>query len=195
MTMTETKEIGIDTGIDIGTYHNTEFKDGSIQLKQTAINANGKPIYAMEGYWESNIIDLIGAFKEYDTVALTKTQMTKDIYSIETRTSSDGIAFTEYQALTETSKIQSPKNRYIQVKINFFAGLNVETYIVANFNNAAEKDNWTNSEFLDTSNGLRLKRDYTWTMDVDPTWAEAGSLHRKKIKQSDWKQINSLSIE
>lgn len=189
----ETREIGIDTGIGLGTYHNTEYINGNIQLRQKEVNENGKPIYSMEGHWESDIVDLVDKFKEYDNVALAKTQQTKDIYSIETRVSDDGVIFSEYQATTPEGKVQSPMKRYIQVKLNFFAGLINQVYTTS-FNTEVEAGDWRNGEFVDTSSGLKLKKDYVLPMEKDATWIEAGSLHRKLIKKEDWKQINSIGV-
>src|SRR5690625_3674326 len=103
----ETKEIGIDMGIGIGTFVNTEYVNDAIQLKRKEGNINNKPIYEMERYWESEVVDLVDKFREYDNIALAKTQEVKDIYSIETRVSDDGINFEEYVATTPDSKVQS----------------------------------------------------------------------------------------
>lgn len=190
----ETKEIGIDTGIGIGAFVNTEYVNDTIQLKRKEGNINNKPVYEMEGYWESEIIDLVDNFREYDNVALAKTQEIKDIYSIETRVSDDGVNFEEYTATTPDGKIQSEMKRYIQIKINFFAGMTREDVEVASFNSLETVDKWENTDYIDTSNGLRLKRDYEFDMSVDTTWNDEGSLHRKPVKKSEWQKINSIGV-
>ncbi len=191
----ETKEIGIDTGIGIGTFHNTEYVDGAIRLKQINTNKIDTPIYEMEGYWESEVIDLVDKFKEYDTVALARTQEIRDVYSIETRVSDDGINFDEYQATTPESRVQSTMKRYIQVRINFFAGMNEEEYAIVDFNSSEDKNEWDNNEFIETDGSLKLKKDYEFSMNSDESWADEGVLHRKKIVRSEWKKIDSIGIE
>lgn len=191
--ITETKTIGIDTGLGIGTFHNTEYVDGSIRLKVVDTDNNHNPVYAMEGYWESEIIDLVDKFKDYDTVALSKTQESKDVISIETRVSDDGINFTDYQSVSEENKIQSETKRYIQIKINFFAGMNKKEYTLFNFDSPDEIDNWNNSEFVDMTNGLRLKRNYELEMSRE-LWNDEGSLHSFKVSRNDWKKVDSLNI-
>lgn len=41
---------------------------------------------------------------------------------------------------------------------------------------------------------LSLKRDYTFDKQVDSTWSNTGSLHRKKITRSQWQRIDRLEV-
>lgn len=191
----ETKEIGIDTGIGVGIYHNTEFVDGKIQLKKVSKTDTGKPVYEMNGYWESEVIDLVDKFKEYDRIALSKLQEITDVYSIMTRTSSDGITFDEYIATTPEGKIQSETKRYIQVKVNLFAGLSNESDLVSDFTSPSAIEDWENNKFIETDGVLKLKKEYQLEMNKDNTWADEGSLHRKLIKKENWKKIDSIGVE
>lgn len=191
----ETKEIGIDIGVGIGTFVNTEYVNGSIQLKQKIGQINNKPVYEVKGYWESEVIDLKDRFREYKNVALKKTQKTKDICSIETRVSDDGINFDDYIPTTHDGRIQSDTKRFIQVKINFFAGLTEEFNEIAKFDSDEKTNEWENNMYIDTSNGLRLKRNYEFVMNEDSTWSEEGFLYRKKIIKEHWKKIDSLGVE
>lgn len=187
---TETKEIGIDTGIGIGTFYNTEYIDGFIQL----IKKDSSSTYVMEGYWESEIIDLVDRFKEYDSVALDKMQQSKDVHSILTRVSDDGISFDNYVATTPEGKIQSEMKRFIQIKINFYAGLTDENILVSDFNSPEDINNLENNQFVEAKQGLKIKREYECQMNKDSNWNEEGSLHRKVIKKSEWKKIDSIGV-
>lgn len=44
------------------------------------------------------------------------------------------------------------------------------------------------------SMGLKLKRDYIFDKEVDSTWSDTGSLHRKKITRSQWQRIDRLEV-
>ncbi|MFI2129405.1 hypothetical protein ACH434_05040 [Lysinibacillus fusiformis] len=41
---------------------------------------------------------------------------------------------------------------------------------------------------------LSLKRDYTYDKELDSTWSDTGSLHRKKITRSQWQRIDRLEV-
>ncbi|WP_107924857.1 hypothetical protein [Lysinibacillus parviboronicapiens] len=41
---------------------------------------------------------------------------------------------------------------------------------------------------------LSLKRDYTYDKELDSTWSDIGSLHRKKITRDDWVRIDRLEV-
>ena len=192
----ETKEIGINIGINKGNYVNTEFKNDYIQLKQVSVQEDGSPVYEKEGYWESEVVDLIGKFKEYDKIAVSVVKHTSDTYAILTRVSDDGIEFTEYVVTTTDGKMQSKTARYVQVKINLFAGaiggeisLYDPLYSIGN-----DIIDWDNSEYLEVRDSIKLKTDYNFTMNKDETWSETGTLHRSEINPSEWRKINSIQV-
>ncbi len=41
---------------------------------------------------------------------------------------------------------------------------------------------------------IQLKRDYTFDKQVDSTWSDTGSLHRKKITRSQWQRIDRVEV-
>ncbi|MEK4025530.1 hypothetical protein [Sporosarcina sp. FSL W7-1283] len=192
MATVETKEIGIALGVDKGSYIKTEYVKGKIQLKKiTGSESN----FEKEGYWESEIIDIAGKFKEYDKLAVTKTQFTKDLYLIETRTSDNGVDFDPYIALSAGGSILSTKRKYIQIKITFFAGYVEENVNVDDFDSEESQGNW-DSEFITVEDGnLKLKENYTYEMTKDATWTQEGTLFRQPIQNTKFKKINSLNIE
>lgn len=48
--------------------------------------------------------------------------------------------------------------------------------------------------YEDGATSLSLKRDYTFDKQVDSTWSDTGSLHRKKITRSQWQRIDRLEV-
>lgn len=192
MATVETKEIGISFGVDKGSYNKTEVVNGSLKLKKVS---GSESIFEKQGYWESEVIDIAGKFKEYDKLAVTKTQFTDDLYKVETRTSDDNIAFNDYIAISVGGSILSPKKRYIQIRINLYAGYVNENVKVSEFNNVLETDKWADSSMVDTDTGLKLKKDFVYNMTPDNTWTNEGSLLRQPIKKTKFKQINTLGME
>lgn len=185
----ETKEIGISLGVGKGTFYNVEFVSGKLQLEKN----NGT--YKKEGYWVSEVMDIEGKFREYDKLALSKKQFTKDYYKVETRTSDDGQNFNDYAAITAGGSIMSPKKRYIQVKITFYAGMIEEFVQLFEFNDSDEVNEWHENDYITTENGLRLKTDYQYDMTQDTSWNEDGTLLRQLVEVAKFKQINSLELE
>ncbi|WP_144787021.1 hypothetical protein [Lysinibacillus fusiformis] len=41
---------------------------------------------------------------------------------------------------------------------------------------------------------LSLKRDYTYDKELDSTWSDTGSLHRKKITRLQWQRLDRLEV-
>jgi len=195
MATVEEKEIGIPLGVDEGEYYNTEYSNGALHLKKEGETSTGEALYVREGYWISEVIDTVGKFKDYDKIAVTKIQFTKDYYKIETRTSDNGINFDGYVALTAGGNIMSVMKRYIQVKITLYAGLIEDTVVISNFNNMTDVGEWDSSEYVETDGVLKLKRDYLFKMNRDNSWTNDGYLLRKKIVRSEWKKIDRLEVE
>lgn len=186
----ETKELGISLEVGKGTYYKTEFVNERLQLKKTS-----ETTFEKEGYWESEVVDIVGKFKEYDKIALTKTQFTSDLYLVETRTSDDGVVFDDYIALSVGGHILSTKRRFIQIKITLYVGYVEENVLVDDFNTPLSKDKW-DSSFVEMSNGsMRLKENYSYEMVKDDTWTQEGTLFRQPIQKTRFKQINTLEIE
>lgn len=48
--------------------------------------------------------------------------------------------------------------------------------------------------YEDGTTSLSLKRDYILDKQVDSTWSDTGSLHRKKITRSQWQRIDKIEV-
>lgn len=191
----ETKEIGISFDIGQGNFVNTEIVSGSLRLKKIAESATLEPIYEKEGHWISKVIDTVDKFREYDKIAVTKVQFTKDLYKIETRSSDNGVDFNPYIALSAGSNILSPKKRYIQIKITLYAGFLDESFTISDFNNPLDANKWEDNTYIETNGVLKLKRYYEFSMTEDTSWTDEGSLHRQTINKDKWRRIDKLGVE
>lgn len=191
----ETKEIGISLGVGNGTFVDTEYINGNLQLTQVSTTPTGESVYASNGYWESNPVDLVDKFNDYDKVVLTKTVFTQDFYEVLTRTSDDGITYDSYIAVAIDRTVQSPTRRFIQIKINLEAGSIEGELLISDFNETTDVNEWLNNSFVETDGKLKLKRNYQLGMTKDATWVDTGLLFRKLITRTEWKKIDSLNIQ
>lgn len=192
----ETKEIGVDVGVETGTYHNTEYVDGKIQLTHVGETVQHKPVYEIEGYWESEVIDLVDKFREYDKVVLSKVHEDIDVVAILTRVSDDGVNFDDYTATTPEGKVQSEMKRFIQVKLSFFAGMTNEGMFIDDFSDENSINNWEDNTFIEISEGsLKLRKEYSFEMNKKETWEEEGSVHKITVNKDNWERIEEILIQ
>ena len=139
----ETKEIGLPFGLS-GTFQNTQVDTttGFLRLVEIDRDSSGNPIYADEGYWESDVIDLVDKFTDYDKIFITSKSMGSDSYAVQTRVSEDSIIWSDWTPVALDGAIQSDTKRYVQVKIILYAGFVSETVVI-------NKSEFTNSnEFV-----------------------------------------------
>ena len=192
----ETKKIGLSIGTS-GTHYNTFFDetDQTIKLLPADTDANGNPVYYNEGHWTSDAIDLQDKFKDYEKVFVDNINNGESSISVETRVSDDGITWDDWLPVLEDGSIQSATKQHIQVKITFKAGFVTDVFLISEFNNESDKDLFDNNAYIDTSDGLKLKRNYQRDMEKDTTWTGEGSLHKKKITRDEWMKIDKLKIK
>lgn len=192
----EKKEIGLSVSTS-GTHFNTEIDllTNTLRLKKIGIDELGNITYEKEGYWISNIIDLQDKFNDFEKVFTSNINSGSSSISIHTRVSDDSLIWTDWITVSMDGTIQSETKRYIQIKINLFAGYNESVFLISNFKNSNDVNLFSNNEFIDTSNGLKLKRTYRQDMIKDLSWSESGSVFRKKIILDDWTRIDKLDTK
>lgn len=184
---TEIKEVGLSISLS-GTHNNTEIKNGKLTLKSTDVDGNGLPIYAKEGFWTSDAINLGDNFKDFDKVFTTHVNNGLSSFSISTRVSDNNIDWSEWVAIAIDGTIQSETKQYIQVRIDLFAGFVTDSFVISN-------SDFEENKFVEkTVSDIRLKRDYKFDMSKDPSWAEEGSLHRQKITRDEWLRIDKMNV-
>lgn len=192
----ETKEIGLTIGVDKGIFNNAFYDstDNTIKLAITDTDGFGNPIYAEQGSWISEVINLSDKFLDYDKVFTNHTDNGASSIAISTRTSHDSMTWDDWTPVALDGTIQSETKQFIQVRIDFFAGYVTDVFLISEFDNEEDRDLFTDKTYIDTSNGLRLKREYEWDMTKDATWTDTGSLHRKAISRADWLRVDKLNV-
>lgn len=192
----EKKKIGLPLGSSGGTFYNTYYDntDNSIKLNVAKLDGSGNSVYEEEGYWISDKINLQDKFKDYEKIFTTHVDSGSSHIAIQTRTSSDGINWDDWTPIAMDGTIQSETKQYIQVKIIFYAGFVTDVYLISDFNDEDAKNLFEDNTFIDTANGLRLKREYEFDMELDESWNDEGSLHRKLINKDEWLRIDGLNI-
>lgn len=193
----EVKEIGLAIGTS-GTHENTFYDETtkSIKLVKTVeSDGDGKPLYEEFGQWTSDVVNLEDNFNDFQKVFAKNTDEGTSHIVIQTRVSDDGIQFDEWIPLAEDGTIQSETKQYVQVRIQFYAGLVPKEQIVSDFNKTANASLFDDTTFIDTTNGLRLKRDHPMDMEADTSWTDEGSIRRVKIHRDDWIRIDGISVD
>lgn len=191
----EQKDIGLPISLG-GTHHNTEIDSstGFLRLKAVDLDATGKNIYAEEGSWISSVIDLEDKFADFGKVFTTDKIGLGSSMAILTRVSEDKNNWTDWVAVAMDGTIQSTKTQYIQIRIDFFAGFETDVYLISEFDNVVDVNLFDNNSFIETSNGLRLKRNYEYNMTVDSSWTGEGSLHTKRVTRAEWLRIDKMNV-
>lgn len=128
----EKKEIGLPIGIS-GTHNNTEINKstGFLQLIEVDTDSQGKSIYAEQGSWTSDVIDLEDKFQDFDKVFTINTNNGSSSFAVLTRVSDNGRDWTDWIAIAEDGAIQSDTKQYIQVRIDLFAGFVTDEFVIA----------------------------------------------------------------
>lgn len=184
----ERKEIGLPIGVS-GTHNNTEIDltTGYLRLAQVDTDGQGNPVYAEEGTWVSDVINLEDKFHDFEKVFASNIDNGTSSFAILTRVSDNNIDWSDWVAVGYDGAILSDTKQYIQVRVDLFAGFVTDVFIISNSDFEA-------NEFVEISNNIKLKRDYQYNMVLDSSWADVGSLHRKKITRSEWVRIDRFEV-
>lgn len=185
-----TKEIGLPVSLSQGTYVNTEYKNGKLQLKEVTKDSSGNPTYEPQGSWESPIIsigDLVTAFER--VVKNLSTSGTNAKYRIYTKSSQNNVNWSDYVEINyDNSSIKSPVGLYARIKIEFSTALSPTLFMVDDF-----IDGKYNTDFIESSGGsLRLKRNRSFP----PTAGNHGSgfLLTITIPASKYHKLNRIQV-
>lgn len=190
----EQKSIGLKFGVEgSGTFENTELINGIVQLIEVDKDWDENPVYIHTGSWTSDIIDIGDNFSAYGKVFTSFATLDSYTTIIHSRTSSDGIDFEEWKLADEDGTINSTKNQFIQVRIVLHAELESKTKEVSSFNSDEESAKFDNP-FIDTTEGLKLKRDYLFEMTKDESWNDDGQVFRLAFNKNDWLKVNELTM-
>lgn len=191
----ERKEIGLSIGVS-GTHDKTKInKDtGFLELVDIDVDGEGRPVYTEKGSWTSDVIDLGDIFQDFEKVFTDSKVNGASSFAVLTRVSDNGRDWSDWVAIAEDGTIQSETKQHIQVRIDLFAGFVTDVFLISEFNNVDDVSLFEPNHFVETSNGLRLKREYEYDMTLDSTWSDTGGLHRKKITRDEWVSIDKLKV-
>ena len=181
----ERKRIGINLELK-GVYTNTQLINGVIQLKPTLVN--GVTVYPETGEWVSEVINIGDNFRDYDNLLTNIVNDGDSTVEVFTRSSQNGVNFTDLVQVDSTNKILSQKNQYTQVRVRVYpaeANNNVQFNLLG-----------YNSEQVEfTENSVKLKKELEFEMELDETWTPEGFLYRKKVNRlEDWNRIDRLNV-
>lgn len=188
-----TENIGVPIDLSAGNFMNTEIGANGLQLKynrQTYDKISN--VYADYGVWISDSIDLVDKYTSLENLAITSIVNGLSSYKSYTRTSDDNFTWDNYIEIDSTGKMMSVPRRFIQIKIEFFGGLQDKTEVVDDF---VDPLDFESNEYIgfDGSN-LQLKRNYKYEQSIDSTWTESGNVFRRTIDKSKFKKIDSIRI-
>lgn len=182
-----TQEIGIPIDLSSGEFQGTVYKDGVLQLIEVGVDDLGQIVYAEKGSWISDPIPIQDKIQAFKNVVRSIVEDAGTTIITSVAVSDDGFNWSEYVRVGTDGKILNAEvKRFAKVKVELFASLNSSEMLV--------DPKKYESEFIDTSNGIRIKRKYSWDMTKDDTWSDEGSLHRKKITRDDWARIDKISV-
>lgn len=156
-------------------------------------------LYFSSGVYESPVLDLGDNFKDIvkidqiiDIPSVTTGQTAASV-KLYTSTSSDNVTFSDWQPVNPDGTIVSPSARYIKVKIELTADEEIQEKTIYDFA-STEVNNFRINDKVLFDNSLKLKVNYTSTMQNDPSWSDTGSLLRVTINKSDYKTIEKIKV-
>lgn len=129
----ERKEIGLSIGVS-GTHNNTEIDSvtGHLRLAQVDTDGSGNPIFAEEGTWISDVINLEDKFADFEKVFSSSLDKGSSSIAILTRVSDNNMDWSNWVAVGYDGAILSDTKQYIQIRIDLFAGFVTDLFLVAN---------------------------------------------------------------
>lgn len=127
----EHKEIGLPIGVS-GTHNNTEIDSatGYLRLVQVDTDGQGNPVYAEEGTWVSDVINLEDKFHDFEKVFASNIDNGTSSFAILTRVSDNNIDWSDWVAVGYDGAILSDTKQYIQVRVDLFAGFVTDVFLI-----------------------------------------------------------------
>lgn len=179
-------EIGIPISSSTGEYHNTEFKNGKLQLIEVNQDIIGDAVYEPEGYWISERIRILDKFKAFKN--FVKTASGNGNYKIFTQSSVDTYTWTEWKEINyEDGSILSPMGAWARVKIEITANKVNSQIVVDRFNDTSKFGN----DLINNGNGyLGLKKKYTYTMSD----TENENIYVQHVEKTKFKKVDKIRI-
>ncbi|MEK3788049.1 hypothetical protein [Paenibacillus sp. FSL K6-1230] len=187
-----TKVIGFPIDLSKGTFVNTEYIDGKLQLKSVSKDINGNTVYMKEGSWESEVISIGDKVTSFEKIIKNVATSLSSTYKIFTKSSQNNSTWTDYvEVEPSNSLILSPTGLYAQVKIVLQTAPTETTFLLDEF-----VDGKYDTEYVDSSSGsLRLKRSIALNGVNDDSWTDEGNITITSFARSKLSKINSIALQ
>ena len=149
------------------------------------------PSYISQGTWESPIIDLGEGWIETTGSEILETLPTTDtLITYEIAYSEDGNTFSAYETFNSENL---PQTRYIKIKATLVSNNATQNIKTLNFDQSNAENTFILNEFTQANSQLELKNNYSYTDDT-PTTEGAGKIYDFTIDRTQFKSINSISV-
>lgn len=187
--MAVTHEVGLPLDLSKGTFVDTEYVDGFLQLKVMKISDKGNAIYAESGYWESEAIGIKDKITAFKRISKTSELVNGATYKIFTSSSEDRSVWSSWEEIDYIDgTIKSPKNNFAKVRIEIKSTMSDEIVTIDDFTVVGKYSN----EFVNSDKGvLELKRNYEYEMD---TLSSSDSIYTKLITRNTFNKINKVRV-
>ncbi|PVC75090.1 hypothetical protein C2I27_04175 [Priestia megaterium] len=169
--------------------------NGSPQIGFTKIEMYGLGkvnTYTSPGNYESSIVDLGSNFKEVLKVETIANTVNNTSVSVYTSTSQDGQSFSKYQ-LVNTDGTLATSGRYLKIKVELSSDGEVEERLVYDFPEDKRNAFHENDKIL-FNGAAKLKIEYSFDMNKDDSFIEAGILLRQKIMKKSFNYIDTVKV-
>lgn len=149
-------------------------------------------IYSSNGVFTTPVLDFGAYVQEFKTISAIRNVKDGTDLKIYTSTSNDLINFSPFEEIDYgTGKITSPFGRYMRLRIEFY-GRTLRSNVTLNNFSKDEASQFQKNEFVEFSNGLKIKTDYIDSMTQYNPWHEEGAVFIKTIENNEYIKIYSL---
>ncbi|MEC0210254.1 discoidin domain-containing protein [Paenibacillus ehimensis] len=149
--------------------------------------------YFSRGNIEFSTYDLGQFFRQVKSISSIKNIPTGTEVRVYTSTSNDGIIFSPYSLTDTNGLITSPQGRFIKTKVELIGKSETQIITLNNFTSQEISQFQPDDQILFDS-GLQLKTVYLKNIPTDSAWNENGSLYRKSLEKSVYRQIDKIEV-
>lgn len=184
----ETIEIGLGLDLGKGDFENCEWVEDTLKLTK---DENGQ--YHTSGQWTSEVTELKDKFKKFDKVVLDKTLEGNATTEVFTRTSEDGISFSEWEKL-QGNEIAQGTSRYVQVRVDLIAGYTTSSKETSFVNVDLEGKVKDHQHFTSDKDGVKLSKAVPYKVKKSSVVLEEGLVSEVEINIDDFETISNFNF-
>lgn len=183
-----TKDEKIIVDLSQGTFVDTIYKNGALQLVEIGIDSLGQIVYADSGHWISSIITYPDKFKEYKNMEFTPVIQEGAAYKISVSSSDNMAIWSDYVEIDSEKKILNEKSSYVRIKIELFASKAHSEMVVDSFTT----NGYNNDQIIIADGKLKFKKIQTLRSVLDTS--SNPNVLVTSVSKSSFKKINSLTL-